>query len=65
MRKIQGVDNLLCYLESAGLPLTKEQVMHLLADKKLPHIRYGHVILFYENHIDWWIRQQKRKATKE
>ncbi|AQQ53533.1 hypothetical protein [Planococcus lenghuensis] len=65
MKKIQGIENLLCYLALAGFPLTEEQVTHLLADKKLPHIRYGHVTLFYEDHIDWWVRQQKRKAMKE
>ncbi|WP_088006298.1 hypothetical protein [Indiicoccus explosivorum] len=65
MRRIDGIDSLLEYLENAGYPLTNRQVEKLLAEKALPHVRSGKAVSFYESQIDWWIRRQHKKEISE
>ncbi|MBU9672522.1 hypothetical protein KQ939_11330 [Planococcus sp. CP5-4] len=61
MGKIQGIPKLLEYLEQKRHPMTEEQIEQLLSQRTIPHARpYGDMILFDENHIDWWIEEQRK-----
>ncbi|MDN7225903.1 hypothetical protein QWY22_12365 [Planococcus liqunii] len=61
MKKIQGIKNLLEYLETVGYPMTEERVQHFMAQRKIPHSQaYGDMIFFDSNHIDWWIAEQRK-----
>ncbi|MGM0898460.1 MAG: hypothetical protein ACQEV0_11205 [Bacillota bacterium] len=61
MGKIQGIPKLLEYLEHRSYPMTEEQVMIFLSERKIPHTRpYGDMILFDEAYIDWWIEEQRK-----
>ncbi|MDE0583454.1 hypothetical protein ON064_10455 [Planococcus sp. A6] len=61
MGKIQGIPKLLEYLEQRSCPMTEEQIQQLLSERTIPHARpYGDMILFDENHIEWWIEEQRK-----
>ncbi|MDN5709197.1 MAG: hypothetical protein L0G95_07140 [Planococcus sp. (in: firmicutes)] len=61
MGKIQGIPKLLEYLEQRSYPMTEEQIQQLLSKRTIPHARpYGDMILFDENHIEWWIEEQRK-----
>ena len=61
MGKIQGIPKLLEYLEQRSYPMTEEQIQQLLSERTIPHARpYGDMILFDENHIEWWIEEQRK-----
>ncbi|EPD53242.1 hypothetical protein MHH33_10865 [Paenisporosarcina sp. FSL H8-0542] len=57
MRKVQGVKSLMAYFDSVNYPMTKENLIDLMARKEVLHISPISVILLFElNHIDWWIK---------
>ncbi|MFD1030927.1 hypothetical protein [Metaplanococcus flavidus] len=61
MAKIQGIENLLIYLESVGYPLSEQQINEFLSAKKIPHSKpYGNMIVFDRSHIEWWVKMQRK-----
>lgn len=65
MVKIQGVGNLLTYLESVGYPLTEQQINEFIEAKTIPHSKpYGGRIVFDSSHMDWWVDLQRKHGIK-
>ncbi|WP_203332694.1 hypothetical protein [Planococcus beigongshangi] len=65
MGKIQGVENLLVYLESVGYPLTEQQIDEFLRARTIPHSKpYGGIIVFDSNHIEWWMDLRRKHEFK-
>lgn len=65
MTKIQGVNDLRKYLESAGYPRTEEEIIESIAKRQIPHSQsYSNTFFFDLEHIDWWIEQQQKKEYK-
>lgn len=65
LTKIQGVKDLLKYLESAGCPMTEEQINEGIAKRQIPHSQsYANTIFFDLRHIDWWISEQQKQESK-
>lgn len=61
MAKIQGVENLLVYLNSVGYPLSEQQVNEFLLARKIPHSKpFGKLIVFDRSHIEWWVSMQRK-----
>ncbi|WP_282019737.1 hypothetical protein [Planomicrobium okeanokoites] len=61
MGKIQGIENLLVYLDSVGYPLTEQQINEFLLARKIPHSKpYGNMIVFDRVHIQWWVDMQRK-----
>ncbi|WP_422123473.1 hypothetical protein DHX103_01280 [Planococcus sp. X10-3] len=61
MEKIQGIDNLLIYLDSVDYPLSEQQINEFLSAKKIPHSKpYGSMIIFDRSHIEWWVELQRK-----
>ncbi|ANU28022.1 hypothetical protein [Planococcus versutus] len=66
MRKIQGLPNLVNYLESVDYPLAVEEITDLMLRRKIPHRKaYKDVIIFNLEHIDWWIAEQRKQRLIE
>ncbi|MBM7647482.1 hypothetical protein JOC78_000403 [Bacillus ectoiniformans] len=62
MRKVNGIKNLIDYLESVHYPMTEEQINDLITEKHIPHSKLiGNHMMFNLDHIDWWINEQKTK----
>jgi hypothetical protein len=62
MRKIQGINNLIPYLDSISFPLTREEIQDLIAQKKLPHKKpVSGIFIFDLDHIDWWVNENRIK----
>ncbi|WLR57344.1 hypothetical protein LC048_11070 [Mesobacillus subterraneus] len=60
MSKIYGIPNLVAYLDTAGYPLTVEQIQQLIAEKELPHLRpTKNLFVFNSDHINWWIQTRR------
>lgn len=60
MRKVNGVKNLIVYLNSINYPMTEEEINDLIQKRTIPHLRpLSTLIVFDLDHIDWWITQQK------
>lgn len=65
MGKIQGVENLLVYLESVGYPLTEQQINEFLQARTIPHSKpYGEIIVFDSTHIEWWMDMHRKHEAK-
>lgn len=65
MTKIQGIENLLEYLNSIGFPMTEESIRNLLTQRKLPHSQpYGDIFLFDKDHIDWWVAEERKQIIE-
>jgi hypothetical protein len=65
LTKIQGVNDLMEYLASAGCPRTEEQINESIAKRQIPHSQsYANTIFFDLRHIDWWISQQLKNESK-
>ncbi len=61
MRKVQGVKRLIAYFDSVNYPMTESDVMNLMSQKQIPHTSPLNTILIFDlNHIDWWIKEQKK-----
>ena len=61
MGKIQGIENLLVYLDSVGYPLTEQQINEFLLARKIPHSKpYGNMIVFDRANIQWWVDMQRK-----
>lgn len=61
MGKIQGIENLLVYLDSVGYPLSEQQINEFLLARKIPHSKpFGKMIVFNHDHIKWWVKLQKQ-----
>lgn len=61
MGKIQGIENLLVYLDSVGYPLTEQQINEFILNKKIPHSKpYGNMTIFDCSHIAWWVDMQRK-----
>lgn len=61
MAKIQGIENLLVYLDSVGYPLSEQQINEFLLARKIPHSKpHGSVIVFDRDHIQWWVSMQRK-----
>jgi len=62
MRKIQGIQKLVSYFDSATYPLTEKEIQDLILNKKLPHKKVSTgIIIFDLDQIDWWIKQDQTK----
>ncbi|MFT8320139.1 MAG: hypothetical protein ABF649_04470 [Bacillus sp. (in: firmicutes)] len=62
MRKVNGIKNLLIYLDSLGYAITKEEVMLLMKKREIPHQKpMRHLVIFDLDHIDWWVKEQRNK----
>lgn len=62
MRKVQGIESLIDYLESVDYPLSKEYLNGLIQKRDIPHnIPIRNMIIFDLAHIDWWIEERRRK----
>ena len=62
MRKIQGLSNLVDYLESVNYPLAAEQITDLMSKRKIPHRKaFQNTVIFNLEHIDWWIAEQRKR----
>lgn len=60
MSKIYGISKLVAYLDSAGYPLTEEQILQLIAEKDIPHLRpTQNLYVFNSDHINWWIQTKQ------
>lgn len=61
MGKIQGIENLLVYLDLVGYPLSEQQIIEFLLARKIPHSKpYGTMIVFDCSHIEWWVDKQRK-----
>ncbi|ANU24814.1 hypothetical protein [Planococcus donghaensis] len=66
MRKIQGISNLVTYLESVNYPVAAEQITELMLKRKIPHRKaYQDIVIFNLEHIDWWIAEQQKQQITE
>ncbi|MGI2327139.1 hypothetical protein [Planococcus sp. YIM B11945] len=66
MSKIQGIKNLMDYLETIDYPLTEQQIQLFLSEKQIPHSNsFGNTIFFNLSHIDWWVTEQRKLETPE
>lgn len=65
MKKIQGIENLLKYLDSVDFPMTEERIRNFLNQRNIPHSQpYGDIFIFDEDHIDWWVAEQRKQIIK-
>ncbi|MEM1503740.1 hypothetical protein RG959_10020 [Domibacillus sp. 8LH] len=63
MRRIQGVQKLISYLDSVKYPLAEEKIYDLIKNKKLPHKKLiNNIIIFDLDQIDWWIKQNRLES---
>jgi hypothetical protein len=64
VRRINGIPNLLAYLESVDYPLTEDRILELIHSKDIPHQRpFKDLLVFNTDHIDWWISTQKKQQS--
>ncbi|UJF25734.1 hypothetical protein [Planococcus sp. 107-1] len=62
MKKIQGIENLLTYLDSKECPMTEEQIRNLITQRTIPHSQpFGDMLIFDKGHIDWWVTEQRKQ----
>ncbi len=60
MRRVQGIQKLISYLESVNYPVAEKDIYDLTTNKKLPHKKVGlDIIIFDLDQIDWWIEQDQ------
>lgn len=60
LRKVAGIKKLVVYLDSVSYPLTEEQILNLMTQKAIPHLRpIGNTYIFNLDHIDGWIDQKR------
>lgn len=65
MKKVQGVKDLLKYLQSVDYPMTEDQIRQCIAKRTIPHSQsYANTIFFDLDHIDWWISEQRKQKNK-
>lgn len=64
MKKIQGIENLLTYLDSKECPMTEEQIRNLITQRTIPHSQpFGDMLIFDKEHIDWWVTEQRKQLS--
>ncbi|MGG3450494.1 hypothetical protein ABER98_11515 [Domibacillus aminovorans] len=62
MRSIQGINQLISYLDSVNFPLTEEKIHDLILKREIPHRRpINSLVIFDLDHIDWWINENRTK----
>ncbi|WP_419881634.1 hypothetical protein ACN6MY_19375 [Peribacillus sp. B-H-3] len=61
MRKAIGIKSLIKYLHSVSYPLTEEEILELILNKSIPHLRpLSDMIVFNLDHVDSWLSQQQQ-----
>ncbi|CEG22525.1 hypothetical protein BN1080_01454 [Planococcus massiliensis] len=65
MKKIQGIENLLIYLNSKECPMTEAQIRNLITLRTIPHSQpFGDMLIFDKDHIDWWVTEQRNQLSR-